>query len=127
MESVRRKYVISAWIQLLAYPLIGLLFYVWLNYEGEMYARRAEWTLVLSVFIGLGSFQHMMQRGKIKELQKHLVEYEPALKISFWQRHLPEFFARSHSGARKADKVLLGLFAFYLVISLIFICIMTIP
>ncbi len=83
--------------------------------------------MVVCVFVGLGFFQHILMRGKIKELQNHLAQYEPAPETGFWQRYLPEFFARSHSGARKSDKILLGLFAFYLVISFIFICIITIP
>lgn len=101
MNSVRRKYVIWAWVHLFAWPLLGLGFYYWPDGAGTLYSDGNEWRLLVLYFVGLGLFQHILQRGKIKELQKHLAQYEPEPDTGFWQRYVPEFFARSHSGVRK--------------------------
>ena len=111
MSKVKRKYIIGAWSQLVLLSILGLVMYNMDDLEGQSISVRSFF-LLLYILCGLFSFQHMIQRGKIKALQERLEKYEPGSAISTWRRFLPKFLTHRYIGVEVLDWIWLVVFVF---------------
>ena len=109
MSKGRRKYIIGAWSQLVLFSILGLVMYNMAGPE-ELSVSRRSFFLLLCVLCGISSFQHTLQRGKIRDLQQRLAKYEPGSDISTWRRLLPEFLTRRYIGVEVLDWIWLVVF-----------------
>ena len=111
MSKVKRKYIIGAWSQLVFLSILGLIMYNMYSSEG-LSISSGSFFLLLYILGGIFSFQHTMQRGKIKDLQERLAKYEPGSDISPWRKFLPEFLTHRYVGVQVLDWIWLVVFVF---------------
>lgn len=109
MSKVKRKYVIGAWSQLVLLSLLGVIMYNTIT-PGELSFNRGAFFLALYILVGVSSFQHTLQRGKIRDLQERLAKHEPGSDISTWRRFLPEFLTHRYIGVEVLDWIWLVVF-----------------
>ena len=109
MSKRGRKYIIGAWGQLALFSILGLVMY---NIAGpeELSVSKRSFFLLLCILCGISSFQHTLQRGKIRNLQQRLAKYEPGSDISTWRRLLPKFLTRRYIGVQILDWIWLVVF-----------------
>ena len=89
--------------------ILGLVMYNMDGPEGQSISV-GSFFLLLYILCGLFSFQHTIQRGKIKNLQERLAKYEPDSDISTWRKFLPEFLTHRYVGVQVWDWIWLVVF-----------------